>query len=191
MAGKVSQAFRASLRFPQILVWLLWVAFPLYGVVASNLLLPPDDGYTRQRRHGIAHRESLGRGALGLHGVQSPWRDSHDLCAARPLRWRGAAAPGLAVRDPVVRRWRLWHPLLRGAAALGSRRRGGQVAAPAATGLAGRTGDPADRLAPARDRRRWRIRSVLRRSVADQAPGPHHDPRSGATAPRAAVSGHG
>lgn len=48
MAGKFSQAFRASLTFPQNLVWLLWVAFPLYGFMASNLLLPPDDGYTRQ-----------------------------------------------------------------------------------------------------------------------------------------------
>lgn len=48
MAGKFSQAFRESLTFPQNLVWLLWVAFPLYGFMASNFLLPPDDGYTRQ-----------------------------------------------------------------------------------------------------------------------------------------------
>ena len=47
MTGKVSQAFRASLRFPQILVWLLWIAFPLYGVFATHVLLPPDDGYTQ------------------------------------------------------------------------------------------------------------------------------------------------
>lgn len=48
MAGKGSQAFRESLRFPQILVWLLWVAFPLYGTVATYVILPPDDGYTHQ-----------------------------------------------------------------------------------------------------------------------------------------------
>ena len=47
MAGKFSQAFRQSLTFPQILVWLLWIAFPIYGFIASNFLLPPEDGYTQ------------------------------------------------------------------------------------------------------------------------------------------------
>ncbi|MBK1725077.1 hypothetical protein [Thiocystis violacea] len=48
MMGKISEAFRLSLRFPQNLVWVLWLAFPLYGFIASNVLLPPDDGYSRQ-----------------------------------------------------------------------------------------------------------------------------------------------
>jgi len=43
--GKLAAALKQSLRFPQVLIWLLWIAFPIYGFFASNHLLPPDDGY--------------------------------------------------------------------------------------------------------------------------------------------------
>ncbi|NEV63714.1 hypothetical protein [Thiorhodococcus minor] len=45
---KFSEAFKQSLRFPQALIWLLWIAFPLYGFIATHYLLPPEDGYTKQ-----------------------------------------------------------------------------------------------------------------------------------------------
>ena len=39
----------SDLKLPQILIWPLWAAFPLQGVVATHVLLPRGDGYTHSR----------------------------------------------------------------------------------------------------------------------------------------------
>ena len=45
---RLRDAFRHSLRFPRAMLWLLWLFFPLYGVIATQVFLPPDDGYGAQ-----------------------------------------------------------------------------------------------------------------------------------------------